>query len=398
MATTRSLPTDDWPTATTRLQRETESSCTAFFVPMDSLPKSELHKLQMAGFISQDNQVRLLRDKHIPYLIRGLEYLPPGYASMDASRPWFMYWILHSLELLDDEEDIQKFADSCMNTIKRCWSGSFGGGFGGGIIQLGHMATTYASCLALAIIGTPEAYDLVDRKGLNDFFLSLKDPATGAFHAHDQGELDVRTTYCAISIASLYGILTPELTAGVVDFVRACQTYEGGFGPFPHQEAHGGYCFCAAAILDILNAWDAVDVDALLHYTAHRQMAVEGGYQGRTNKLVDGCYSFWQGSVPALLAKANKSGGSYVSDAEAHQRYILLCGQQIEGGLRDKPGKPRDHYHSCYVLSGLSLSQWNGNTLVGDNQNLLIETHPVYNIALDKVGRIQAYFAAKDKK
>jgi len=26
--------------------------------------------------------------------------------------------------------------------------------------------------------------------------------------------------------------------------------------------------------------------------------------------------------------------------------------------MRDKPGKPRDFYHSCYALSGLSISQF----------------------------------------
>ncbi|KAF0691512.1 Aste57867_17285 [Aphanomyces stellatus] len=370
-------------------------ACTAFFVPLDSLPAHEIHDLQTAGFLSANLNVRLLREKHTPYLVRGLEYLPPGYASMDASRPWFMYWILHSLEMLDNEHEIQEFATRCMSTIKRCWNSRLHGGiggFGGGILQLGHLATTYASCLALAIIGTPEAYDIVDRPALYAFFMSLKDPVTGAFHAHDQGELDVRTTYCAISIASLYGLLTPELTRGVVAFVRQCQTYEGGFGPYPYQEAHGGYCFCAAAILSILDAWDAIHVDALVHYVAHRQMAVEGGYQGRTNKLVDGCYSFWQGSVPALLAAR---GDAYVSDAAAHQRYILLCGQQIEGGLRDKPGKHRDHYHSCYVLSGLSLSQHASGHVEGDSANKLVATHPAYNIAVDKVAMIKTYFAAK---
>ena len=28
---------------------------------------------------------------------------------------------------------------------------------------------------------------------------------------------------------------------------------------------------------------------------------IEGGFRGRTNKLVDGCYSFWQGSLFPLL-------------------------------------------------------------------------------------------------
>jgi prenyltransferase beta subunit len=32
------------------------------------------------------------------------------------------------------------------------------------------------------------------------------------------------------------------------------------------------------------------------------QGSMEGGFMGRTNKLVDGCYSFWQGaSFPLLL-------------------------------------------------------------------------------------------------
>jgi prenyltransferase beta subunit len=32
-----------------------------------------------------------------------------------------------------------------------------------------------------------------------------------------------------------------------------------------------------------------------------RQMKLEGGFQGRTCKLVDACYSFWQGAVFPIL-------------------------------------------------------------------------------------------------
>jgi len=36
-------------------------------------------------------------------------------------------------------------------------------------------------------------------------------------------------------------------------------------------------------------------------------MRLEGGFQGRINKLVDGCYSFWQaGSFPLLEAISTK--------------------------------------------------------------------------------------------
>ena len=39
------------------------------------------------------------------------------------------------------------------------------------------------------------------------------------------------------------------------------------------------------------------------------------------------------------------------------QEYILLLAQAPNGGLRDKPGKGPDAYHTCYNLSGLSSAQ-----------------------------------------
>lgn len=38
----------------------------------------------------------------------------------------------------------------------------------------------------------------------------------------------------------------------MADFLLRCQTYEGGFGGEPFNEAHGGYNFCALAGLLIL--------------------------------------------------------------------------------------------------------------------------------------------------
>jgi protein farnesyltransferase subunit beta len=40
-----------------------------------------------------------------------------------------------------------------------------------------------------------------------------------------------------------------------------------------------------------------------------RQMRLEGGFQGRTNKLVDGCYSFWVGGVFPLLRDLLRDAG-----------------------------------------------------------------------------------------
>ena len=43
-----------------------------------------------------------------------------------------------------------------------------------------------------------------------------------------------------------------ELVEGVAQYLVTCQTYEGGFGGEPDNEAHGGYNFCALAALHIL--------------------------------------------------------------------------------------------------------------------------------------------------
>lgn len=94
-------------------------------------------------------------------------------------------------------------------------------------------------------------------------------------------------------------------------------------------------------------------------------MAFEGGFQGRTNKLVDGCYSFWDaGIVPLLSQLGHKeswkvlAGGlnaSPLCNNEMLERYLLVCCQGKKGGMRDKPSAPPDYYHTCYCLSGLSI-------------------------------------------
>lgn len=109
--------------------------------------------------------------------------------------------------------------------------------------------------------------------------------------------------------------------------------------------------------------------DAFQRWVVNRQMRMEGGFQGRTNKLVDGCYSFWQGAlVPLVQALISANGEKKkkatlmqivfnsillfpevtdddvhiertLFDSEALQQYLLICCQRNNGGLIDKPGK-----------------------------------------------------------
>jgi protein farnesyltransferase subunit beta len=315
------------------------------------------------------------------------------------------------------------------------------GGFGGGPGQLAHAATTYAAILVLSILASDTKDDgVVGRESQEDsspsshssthysdlakellqsiriplyrWMVSLQQPFTGGYRMHHDGEVDVRATYTIITCAKLLGLLPSKSSdrttsllqrPKVVDFVVSCQTYEGGMGGEPFSEAHGGYTFCGLAALNLMGALiptsdesrhdrlhRQLDLASLLGWLARRQMAYEGGFSGRSNKLVDGCYSFWQGGAMAIASaccsldceesvqnsqdfdfdpwlRRHLQLGSDQShldlsfpllfDVAMLERYILLCAQEVHGGLRDKPSKPRDFYHSCYNLSGLCLME-----------------------------------------
>lgn len=304
---------------------------------------------------------------------------------------------------------------------------------------MSHLASTYAAINALVCLGTKKAYEVVDRKSLLKFFISLK--KEGSFQLHKDGEIDVRGCYCVLSSAKLFNILTPELIEGVGDHISKCQTYEGGISAYPGNEAHGGYAFCGLAALMIINESHKLNLESFSYWCSRRQMSFEGGFQGRTNKLVDSCYSFWMGgcfplSQALLLAEKDvlteseyktfeyvgwdpkkefkiipdkekkkvedslfpEVDSEFYFDQNALEEYILLCCQHQNGGLVDKPGKSRDFYHSCYALSGLSIAQHNpsGNhSVLGKSENLLSEINPIHNICKEKVKKVYEYF--KDK-
>jgi len=226
---------------------------------------------------------------------------------------------------------------------------------------------------------------------------------------HEDGEVDVRGTYCALSVARMLNLLTPELTAGAAEYIARCQTYEGGIGAYPGNEAHGGYTFCGLAAMVIMNKLDMLNIPLMLSWVTQRQMELEGGFQGRTNKLVDSCYSFWQGALFPLLqgylqgqteclytsilefldSTQPANSGEWLFDETGLQRYVLLACQELDGGFKDKPGKGRDYYHTCYALSGIAIMQHSD----GFQPLLALKTtHPVHNIRAERVAKVIEYF------
>lgn len=132
----------------------------------------------------RDELLLLLRDRHGRYLQGGLGQLPSGFISLDASRPWICYWVLHGLALLDQPlpdsispSQVIAFLNSCQHPE---------GGYGGGPGQISHLAPTYAAVSALLTLGGQEAYSSINRQGLWDFLCSMAVPPEqgGGFRMH----------------------------------------------------------------------------------------------------------------------------------------------------------------------------------------------------------------------
>mmetsp|Transcript_8186 Transcript_8186/g.18311 ORF Transcript_8186/g.18311 Transcript_8186/m.18311 type:complete len:426 (+) Transcript_8186:44-1321(+) len=380
-------------TVTSRDQRKTENDVVTYF------------KNFLRSESSEDEQIRLKRDLHRQWLQRGLAQLPANFAGLDASRPWFCFWISHALELIGSFDE-ELWAPKMASFLHHCQHED--GGIGGGPLQLAHLAPTYAAVAALMVAGSEAAYKAVDRQKMYAFLMRMKAPE-GGFKMHDEGETDMRGTYCALATASMLHMITDELVEGVDDYVRRCQTWEGGIAGEEGLEAHGGYSYCGLAALCIIGRAHVLDLHSFLNWAVHRQMSMEGGFQGRTNKLVDSCYSFWQGAIFPLLHEAfihSKSSPDApdVLVPDEHlwfapsplQAYVFLACQHANGGLRDKPGKSADFYHTCYSLSGVAASQRSptGDSVYGHPENKLEDIDVFYNVLEEKSRRKCAYFDA----
>ncbi|KAJ5923488.1 hypothetical protein N7454_008733 [Penicillium verhagenii] len=312
---------DPLVTDTTDLQDATLEKCLPFLKGIQS---------SQSGPFNACGVPALQRDSHVTFAYDSLEDYPGGFMSLDSSRPWMAYWGLASLYLMG--EDPTRFRER--------WQ-----------------------------------------------WLGRLKQADGSFRVCEGGERDVRGGYCVMAILSLLDLpveLPPNcearqaglqnLTDGLAQYMSRCQTYEGGISGSPGVEAHGAYAYCALACLALLGPPEEtitrhMNVPMLLAWLSARQYAPEGGFSGRTNKLVDGCYSHWVGGCWPLLQSAldgkPQSNGppattvGHLFSREGLSRYILGCCQAHTGGLRDKPGKHPDAYHTCYVLAGLSAMQHN---------------------------------------
>ncbi|KII70222.1 Protein farnesyltransferase subunit beta [Thelohanellus kitauei] len=334
-----------------------------------------------------ENSVKLLKEETTQYILKLFEQLPERFISYLSCQPWYLFYVLHSLELIGAPQVNLKFV---YDRLKECKLES--GGFGGGLLQEAHLGCTFAAVCCVLTVGSyyPDALQLIETRQLVKFINRCRNN-DGSYRISPKHENDLRAIYCAIAIMRLTNCFDDKLFQGTSDYIVNCQNYDGGFGAFPGAESHAGYTYCAFASLVLLNEENRIDRHRLLNWVVHRQMTFEGGFTGRCNKLVDSCYSFWCGSlIPIIQAGFDlflDSTPHRILNREANQYYLLLCAQTLTGGFTDRPPHLPDAYHTCYALSSLSLSQHSfiadhdSHDPVGDCNNYLEKVHPIYNIS-----------------
>ena len=278
----------------------------------------------------------------------------------------------HALEVLGlpnkalDDDTRSRFVDY----LQQAHEPVVEGGFRGSPHLMSHIASSYAAIMAVVNVGTEEAFDIVDVDAFRKYLLSVKnngsenkenyyaykkenewgdddDPSKyvgtipGSMAIHINGEMDIRGVYCSLVCADILGILegNEELTRGVGEFLLSCQSYEGGFSYGPFGEAHAGYTFCALASFCLISQYgdkscEKINFNRLMEWLMNRQQDGLGGFNGRINKLIDSCYSFWVGASFELadLLSQKYAGGrpltqdnEYLFNQEALQGYLVLC-------------------------------------------------------------------------
>jgi len=213
-----------------------------------------------------------------------------------------------------------------------------------------HITMTYNALAILLML--KDDFSGVDRFGILEGLKELQGQDGCFGPMAEGGERDMRFVFCA---ASIYYILCGYEgksfnVNSTIDFIRNSLSFEGAFGMNPGAEAHGGSTFCALASLKLLGRLHGTlapdEIENLKRWLLSRQAS---GFNGRSNKPVDCCYSFWVGASLKLLDSLN------LADKSSNENFTLSCQNPIIGGFSKWPDCHPDALHATMGLAGLSL-------------------------------------------
>ncbi|WVR06204.1 hypothetical protein IAU60_003234 [Kwoniella sp. DSM 27419] len=260
-----------------------------------------------------------------------------------------IYWGLTASHIMGHPETLDR--GGVIEYVMACWDdeeGAFGP-------HPGHDGHVLATLSAIQIMLMENAMDRIDIDRVTRFILDRINP-DGSVSGDKWGEIDTRFTYICLSSLSLMGRLS-HLPDGrcerIVDYIKGCRNFDGGFGRVPGAESHSGQVWVCTAALSILDRQDLIDIPLLGAWLSERQLP-NGGLNGRPEKLEDVCYSWW------CLASISILGKLTWINRDKLINFILGAQDLEDGGIADRPGDWVDVFHTIFGVAGLSLLGYPG--------------------------------------
>lgn len=207
---------------------------------------------------------------------------------------------------------------------------------------------TYTALLSLIMLG--DDLSRVAKEPILKSLRKLQQPNGCFIPCITDYEPDMRFVYCAAAVSYILNDWSGVDKPALLNFIRESQTYEHGFAQSPRHEAHGGTTYCAIASLGLMGG-DAfldqrtmvrqegetdsefeerrsragfVDLEGTRRWCLQRQTT---GFQGRTNKPTDTCYSFWIGGAIAAM------GSFDLVNFECNRGFLMETQHKAFGGF-----------------------------------------------------------------
>lgn len=337
--------------------------------------------------------------KHARYFVRYLNILPSRLASHDNTRVTIAFFavsgldVLNSLHLLSDsfKTDIINWIYH-LQVIPKPGDRHCGGIQGSSTLNIdnapeccgleayrwGHLAITYTGIAILVALG--DDLSRLDRKAIIEGVAAMQ-REDGSFSATIEGsEHDMRFVYCAAAICAMLNDWGKVDRRKMADYILKSIRYDYGISQHYEMESHGGTTFCAIASLELSDQLDVLTPEMRHKITRWLVFRQQDGFQGRPNKPVDTCYSFWIGAALKILNSFELT--SYKENRE----YVLSTQDKIVGGFSKWPGSPTDPFHTYFGICGLSFLQEPG----------LLHVVPSLNISQRAFQRLKQLHTAWD--
>lgn len=262
--------------------------------------------------------------------------------------------------------------------------------------------------------------------GVGNYILSCQ-TYEGGIAGEPGSEAHGGYTFCGLAAMILINEVNRLDLPGLIDWVVFRQGVEGGFQGRTNKLVDGCYSFWQGAVVFLIQR---------LNLIVHEQLGLSNDLSTESaddsseselsdeEELLEGTSSHVQDTFPLGQAGACQENASHspkiadtgyefinrpiamrpLFDSMYLQQYVLLCSQIEVGGFRDKPGKGRDYYHTCYCLSGLSIAQYSWTDeadspplprdVFGPYSKCLLEqVHPLFNVVLDRYYEAREYFS-----